>query len=143
MTSQAERIGGTMSETDDQGRERLRSRLMHVLELRWEHGTWVYDETALGVYGEPFVLGADTLLTKLRELHVGPGREPFRLVFSARLFPGAIEAQRLREEGEGVWYRAELDGQALEGWLCGHLFDYFAVAPPAIFARGEAAASDS
>src|SRR4051794_35630981 len=59
------------------------SRLMHTLVLRWERGTWVYDDAELGVYGEPFVLGADAILSSLRVVQVGPGREPFRVVFSA------------------------------------------------------------
>ena len=105
---------------------RLRSRLMHTLELRWEHGTWGYDEPGLDLYGEPFVLGADTMLTSLRESQVGPGRGPFRITFSTSPFPGAVEAHRLELEGEGVWYQAELAGRVQKGWLCGHLFDYFA-----------------
>src|SRR5215210_8097263 len=108
---------------------RGRSRLMQTLELRWEHGTWVYDDAEVGVYGEPFVLGADLMLTMLRELHVGPGRDPFRLLFSAAPFPGAIEARSLGEEEGGVWYRIELEGRVLKGWLCGHLYDYFEHAP--------------
>jgi hypothetical protein len=113
------------------------SRLMHTLELRWEQGTWVYDDPELGVFGEPFVLGADVMLSCLRELHVGPGREPFRVTFSASRFPGALEARRLEEEDGGVWYQAELAGQVLSGWLCAHFFDYFETAPPAVFVRGE------
>ena len=115
----------------------LRSRLMHTLELRWEHGTWVYDEPALELYGEPFVLGADTMLTSLRESQVGPGRGPFRITFSTSPFPGAVEAGRLQPEGDGVWYQAELAGRVQKGWLCGHLFDYFAEAPPTVHVRGD------
>ena len=111
------------------------SRLMHTLVLRWEHDTWVYDDPEVGVSGEPFVLGADTMLTTLRELQVGPGREPFRVVFSAQPFPGALEARSFDEDAGGVWYRADIDGVTLEGWLCAHLFDYFAQAPPSIFVR--------
>ena len=72
---------------------------MHTLELRWELGTWVYDDAELGVYGEPFVLGADTILTQLRELHVGPGRDPFRITFSAAPFPGALEGSDFFNSG--------------------------------------------
>ena len=114
------------------------SRLMHTLVLRWEHDTWIYDDAEVGVFGEPFVLGADTMLTALRELHVGPGREPFRIVFSATPFPGALEATRLEEDTNGVWYRALLGEQELTGWLCGHLYDYFADAPPSIWVCAEA-----
>jgi hypothetical protein len=110
---------------------------MHALPLRWERGTWVYDDPEVGVFGEPFVLGADTMLSRLRELQVGPGRGPFRVVFSASPFPGALEARKLHKEDGGVWYEAELGGETMQGWLCGHFFDYFAAAPPAVYVRAE------
>jgi hypothetical protein len=119
------------------GQRGRRSRLMHTLELRWEQGTWVYDDPEVGVYAEPFVLGADTMLSLLREAQVGPGRDPFRITFAASPFPGAVEARRLAEEDGGVWYEAELQGHVLSGWLCGHFFDYFESAPPAVYVRGD------
>jgi Family of unknown function (DUF6717) len=112
---------------------------MHTLCLRWESEleTWVYDDSEVGVFGEPFVLGADTMLTHLRALQVGPGLDPFRVVFSASPFPGALAARRLDEEDGGVWYEAELDDQVLRGWLCGHFFDYFESAPPTVYVKAE------
>src|SRR4051812_8438539 len=116
-----------------------RSRLMHTLVLRWkpELETWIYDDSEIGVFGEPFVSGADKMLTQLRAIQVGPGLDPFRVVFSASPFPGALEARRLNEEDGGVWYEAELGGEVLRGWLCGHLFDYFETAPPAVYVKAE------
>jgi hypothetical protein len=115
------------------------SRLMHTLCLRWEPDleTWVYDDAEVGVSGEPFVLGADKMLTQLRAAQVGPSLEPFRIVFSAAAFPGALSARRLEEEDGGVWYEADLDGQMLRGWLCGHFFDYFAAAPEVVYVKAE------
>jgi hypothetical protein len=112
---------------------------MHALRLRWEPdlGTWVYDDAGVGVLGEPFVLGADKMLTQLRAAQVGPSLEPFRLVFSAAAFPGALAARRLEEADGGVWYEAELGGQTLRGWLCGHFFDYFAAAPEVVHVKAE------
>jgi hypothetical protein len=110
---------------------------MHSLALRWEGRTWVYDDPEVGVCGEPFVLGADVMLTRLREAQVGAGREPFRIIFSAAPFPGALEARKLEEEDGGVWYEAKLHGQVLTGWLCGHFFDYFETAPPVVYVRGQ------
>jgi hypothetical protein len=117
-----------------------RSRLMHTLLLRWqpEVETWVYDDSDIGVFGEPFVSGADRMLTQLREIQVGSGLDPFRIVFSASPFPGALEATRLDEADGGVWYEAELDEQLLRGWLCAHFFDYFASAPPSVYIKAEA-----
>jgi hypothetical protein len=114
---------------------------MHTLELRWEQDTWVYDDAEVSVFGEPFVLGADTMLSFLREAQVGPGRDPFRIVFSASPFPGALEAHRLHEEDSGVWYESELQGQVLQGWLCNHFFDYFETAPRIVYVRAMPTAS--
>jgi hypothetical protein len=112
---------------------------MHTLLLRWQPDieTWVYDDEELGVLAEPFVLGADTMLTLLRSVQVGPGRGPFRIVFSAAPFPGALEARRLEEDSGGVWYEAALDGRVLRGWLCAHFFDYFPAAPETVHVRAE------
>src|SRR5262245_4148372 len=126
-----------MSETTPDAVARRRSRLMHTLELRWEEGTWIYDDAEVGVYGEPLVLGADTMMSVLRSIQVGPGRDPFRVAFSASPFPGALEARRLEEEDGGVWYEAELGGKTMRGWLCAHLFDYFETAPSIVFVRAE------
>ena len=99
--------------------------------------TWAYDDSDVGVYGEPFVLGADVMLTRLRAVQVGPGFDPFRILFSASPFPAALEMQRLEEEDGGVWYEAVFGDEALRGWLCGHFFDYFETAPPFVFVKAE------
>jgi uncharacterized protein DUF6717 len=114
-----------------------RSRLMHTLTLRWELNTWIYDDPDVRVYGEPFVLGADTMLTRLRAEQVGPGHDPFRIVFSSRPFPGALEARKLHEEDGGVWYEASIGAETMKGWLCNHFFDYFETAPDSVFVKGE------
>jgi hypothetical protein len=137
----------TSSDSEIHERDRaiaaLRSRLMHALELRWDHGTWVYDGATIDLIGEPFVLGADTMLTVLRGLHVGPGREPFRLVFSSQQFPGALEARHSgADEASGDWYEAKLGDQIFRGWLCGHLLDYFETAPERLYVRAEAASTE-
>ena len=112
---------------------------MHTLLLRWESEveTWIYDDSEIGVFGEPFVSGADKMLTQLRTIQIGPGLDPFRVVFSASPFPDALAATRLDEEDGGVWYEANLDGHILRGWLCAHFFDYFASAPPTVYVKAE------
>jgi hypothetical protein len=114
---------------------------MHTLRLRWEPelATWVYDDSDVGVFGEPFVLGADTMLTELRALQVGRSLEPFRILFSGSPFPGALGARRIEEQDGGVWYEAKLgDRPPLRGWLCAHFFDYFDTAPEAVYVKAEA-----
>jgi hypothetical protein len=78
------------------------------------------------------------MLTQLRAIQVGPGLDPFRVVFSASPFPGALEAKRLNEEDGGVWYEATLADTVLRGWLCAHFYDDFASAPPNVYVRAEA-----
>jgi hypothetical protein len=78
-------------------------------------------------------------VTVLRRLHVGPGTDPFRIVFSSQPFPGALEARHVGPgEGSGDWYEAEVDDRVFRGWLCGHLLDYFGSAPQRVFVRAEA-----
>jgi hypothetical protein len=55
------------AKTIEANRWKLRSPLVHALQLRWEQGTWVYGEPSLGVFGEPFVLGADKTAAQLRK----------------------------------------------------------------------------
>jgi hypothetical protein len=69
---------------------------------------------------------------------VGDEREPFRIVFSASPFPGALEVRRLEEADGGVWYEAALGDEVLRGWLCAHFFDYFATASESVYVRAEA-----
>jgi hypothetical protein len=113
---------------------------MHTLRLRWDPAveTWIYDDAEVGVTGEPFVLGADKMLTQLRALQLGPSLDPFRIVFSASPFPGALPMRRLDQEYGGVWYEAKVGDQPQNGWLCGHFFDYFAAAPEVVYVKAEA-----
>ena len=60
----------------------------------------------------------------------------FRLLFSARPFPGfQEEITWLRGEYEGNWYRWEK--RRAEGWLCPALLKYFDKAPEKIYVRFE------
>jgi hypothetical protein len=98
--------------------------------------TWVFDDERVGLVQEPFVSGADTFLTHL-VADVPDARSGFRLLFSARPFPGP--QHRLiwdREELGGNWYRS--DEMQMEGWLCPALFRYFDEAAAELYVRAEA-----
>ena len=104
---------------------------------KWE-GLWVFDDERVGLYKEPFVEGADTIIEKL--LAMKGLQEPekgFRLIFSTGPFPNYdLKLLWLRESDGGNWYRAE--DFDIEGWLCPALLEYFDNPPREIYARFEA-----
>ena len=103
-----------------------------IAPYRFE-GTWVFDDERVGLVREPFVAGADSILDLL-SAEIPNAANGFRLVFSAKPFPGyQARFVRGREEYEGHWYSwPERD---IEGWLCPALFKYFPTAPPELYAQ--------
>lgn len=100
------------------------------------HGTWVFDDPAVGLRQEPFVSGADEILDLLTA-DIPDAEHGFRLVFSPQPFPGyAARFERTRPEYGGTWYRWPERG--VEGWLCPALFKYFPEAPAEIYALAAA-----
>jgi len=108
---------------------------LFVLRPYRYEGTWVFDDPAVGLRREPFVLGIDTMLDRLAAgLPAAAGG--FRLIFSTHPFPGyAAALEWRREEAGGNWYYSPTFD--LEGWLCPALFKYFSAAPAALYARAE------
>jgi hypothetical protein len=101
----------------------------------WHAGTWAFDDPAVGLEREPFVSGMPEIITRMVR-DIPNARDGFRLLFSARSFPGyQLSLTRTREDEGGYWYRADDNGE--EGWLCPSLFKYFETAPPRLFAKAE------
>jgi hypothetical protein len=101
-------------------------------------GIWAFDDPAKGLEREPFVVEANAFIDALTS-QVPNAESGFRLLFSAKPFPGyMLSFRRKREEFEGNWYECEQLGG--EGWLCPALFKYFAEAPDALFVKAEALA---
>ena len=100
-------------------------------------GTWIFDDPRVGLLAEPFVSGVPEIIDKLiAEADIPDADKGFRLLFSARPFPGyQVKVLWLREEGSGNWYYSEK--YDLEGWLCPALFKYFKEAPKEIYAKVE------
>jgi hypothetical protein len=111
---------------------------LYVLRPYKHQGTWVFDDEAVGLVCEPFVLGIDEMIERL--VAVIPNAEAgFRLIFSPRAFPGhTVKLEWRREEDGGNWYFSPTFG--IEGWLCPALIKYFEVAPRELYARAEALA---
>lgn len=106
--------------------------------------TWVFDDPAVGLVREPFVLGVPAMIDDLVR-DIPDARAGFRLLFAAEPFPGHHRVLHLlRPESGGNWYRmAAADGTSMEGWLCPALFHYFRTAPARIHVRAEALRSDT
>lgn len=99
-------------------------------------GTWVFDDAARGIFKEPFVSGIPEMIDQLVQ-PIPEAGQGFRLLFSAREFPGYTHTlEWRREEAGGNWYHCpELDR---EGWLCSVLFAYFNEAPRTLYIKAEA-----
>ena len=107
-----------------------------VIEPYKYGGIWVFDDSRAGLVREPFVANVTKMMDKLVE-DIPNAEGGFRLIFSARQFPGYDE--RLiwrRSEGGGNWYYSEKHN--MEGWLCPALSRYFRNAPKEIYVKAEA-----
>ena len=99
----------------------------------WQRG--VFDDEPAGLRQEPFVAGIPEMIDAMvRDIpDAGNG---FRLLFSARPFPGYTEKLVwLRGDSSGNGYYSE--SQKKEGWLCPALFAYYPKAPREIYAKAE------
>ena len=106
-----------------------------VISPYWHHGTWVFDDPAVGLTREPFVSGVPEMIDALVK-DIPDARNGFRLLFSASPFPGyQKEFTHLRGDYGGNWYACE--DPRMEGWLCPALFKYFPTAPKAIYVKPE------
>jgi hypothetical protein len=107
---------------------------MRAIRLYRDAGTWMFDDPAVGLEREPFVLGVPEMIDALLAKESLPLQEPFRMVFSGRSFPGSDSLSLVREDSGGGWY--EHEGRS--GWLCPALFRYFEQIPEVIHVRAEA-----
>ena len=98
-------------------------------------GTWVFDDTRVGLFREPFIAGIDTMIDKATA-NIPKAEKGFRAIFSAASFPGAnLKLAWRREESGGNWYYS--DQFKMEGWLCPALLKYFPKAPTEIYVKVE------
>lgn len=109
---------------------------IRVIAPYWLHGTWVFDDPAVGLVEEPFVSGVPEMIDDLVR-DIPDARQGFRLLFSSGPFPGfQRKLTWIREEMGGNWYQA--DKSLMDGWLCPALFRYFDVTPAELFVKAEA-----
>ena len=106
-----------------------------VISPYWYEGTWVFDDSKVGLEREPFVAGVPEMIDHM-VCNIPNARDGFRLTFSASPFPGYTHKLAWsREEVRGHWYR--LVEPPMEGWLCPALFRYFETAPKEIYVKAE------
>jgi hypothetical protein len=99
-------------------------------------GTWVFDDSKVGLVQEPFVSGVPEMIDRLVS-DIPNARSGFRLLFSAAPFPGYQKRLIWQcEEMGGNWYAG--DDPPMRGWLCPALFHYFDKAPAELYVKAEA-----
>ncbi|MBM3999482.1 MAG: hypothetical protein FJ297_08095 [Planctomycetes bacterium] len=100
-----------------------------------DHGTWVFDDSAAGLVKEPFVAGVPEMIDVLVK-EIPNADQGFRLLFSARPFPGyQKELTWLRGDSGGNYYA--LEDPPMEGWICPAMFKYYSKAPKALYVKAE------
>lgn len=99
-------------------------------------GTWVFDDPKTGLVREPFVAGVPEMIDVLVQ-DIPGATNGFRLLFSARPFPGYQKKLTwLRGDMGGNYYRME--EPVMEGWICPAMFRYYEVAPKELYVKAEA-----
>ncbi|MDB5336578.1 MAG: hypothetical protein JWN70_2197 [Planctomycetaceae bacterium] len=106
-----------------------------IKPYRW-NGRWVFDDPTVGLFMEPFVGGADTMIDRATA-HIPNAAEGFLAIFSANAFPDSqIVLEWRKVDGTGNTYRWPEMG--LDGWLCPALLRYFSEPPAKLFIQIEA-----
>lgn len=106
-----------------------------TLKPYWYNDTWVFDDEEFGLNREPFVEGADEVISRLVE-HIPNAKQGFRLIFSDAPLPGyQIKGVKTGEGNGGTFYHCEEFG--MDGWLCPSLLFYYSNPPQELYAKAE------
>lgn len=111
------------------------SNSIHIISPYRYKGMWVFTDKDVGLFREPFVAGADTVIDMATQSIPSAGRG-FTLLFSDHPFPGA--QLRLDMAGAGDAVRGNTYHWAeggVDAWLCPALYKYFSQAPQQIYAE--------
>src|SRR6476620_6030226 len=117
-----------------------------------DNACWVFDDERTGLKEEAFVLGMSEIITKVVEAKAIPNAaKGFILTFDLVPFGQDVELSWLPHDEArqslgwrptdfpdlGNWYKGNVFGQEMLGWLCPALFLYFSEAPKNIYAKAE------
>jgi hypothetical protein len=102
---------------------------------------WGFDDAQTGLKEEAFVSGMSEMITRMINVkNILNAEHGFMMQFSDQPFDHDVELNWLRSDEPdtlmvGNWYRANIDGQIMDGWLCPALFCYFDQAPMTLYVR--------
>jgi hypothetical protein len=115
--------------------------------------TWAFDDSRTGLKEEAFVLGMSEMISRLVESKgISQAATGFTLLFGSEPIEGADAELTWLRSGDpevlpgkdgsatqsfGNWYKGNVAGQEMEGWLCPALGLYFKAAPARIFVKAE------
>jgi len=113
-----------------------------IIHPYWKHRTWCFSDDATGLVDEPFVSGADIIISLLvaEKGILMDAEKGFNLIFSATPFP-EWESVLHRDDSDmnpgygGTWYNITINHKTFKGWLCPALFKYFNEAPKQIYVK--------
>jgi hypothetical protein len=110
---------------------------LFVIHPYKEQGQWMFDDESVGLFREPFVAGADTLMERISKEQFG-GADKLTLIFSEKPIPNAtvvleiaetVPHNPLQPQEYGTDYHYE--GEPV--WLCPALNKYFPESPKEIW----------
>ena len=104
----------------------------------------MFDDERTGLKAEAFVMGISEMIFRLTDTKgIQNADQGFQMTFSNEPFEGTdAELQWLRaddpdEPMPGNWYRGEVAGEMMDGWLCPALLLYFENPPARLFVRAD------
>lgn len=113
-----------------------------IIQSYWKHNTWCFSDESVGLKDEPFVAGADDIITALVRKHLvktkitGINNVEINLMFSKDFFPDYDTIlHHIGEQGSGNLYETIIDDVKYVGWLCPALLLYFSKAPETIYVK--------
>jgi hypothetical protein len=107
-----------------------------VIAPYWYNGTWVFDDSAVGLKREPFVAGVPEMIDILVK-DIPDAKQGFRLTFSANPFPTYQKKLTwLRGDAIGNFYK--MDDPPVAGWICPAMSKYYGTPPPNLYVRADA-----
>ena len=121
----------------DMGEEsrRCSANAIMVIAPYWYNGTWVFDDSAVGLKREPFVAGVPEMIDGLVK-DIPDAKDGFRLTFSANPFPGFQSKLTWLRGDSGATITSSIN-PPMEGWICPAMFRYYRTAPKNLYVKAE------
>ena len=115
---------------------------VHFIHVYWKSDTWVFDDPAVGLIEEPFVAGADLIISQALDfkvqLEMAMHDGGARIIFSSTEFPDYdIHLEKdFDKSGHGIYKATHKVTETVQkGWLCPATLHYFRDYPDNIYAK--------